>query len=54
MDRAQVGDMLALVNYVTRILEHARLAARTFPIWAYVSVTGLVVYLPLYRVYGYL
>ena len=32
---------------------HARLARWTFPIWLYVSVTGLVVYLLLYHVYGY-
>lgn len=36
-----------------RFDEHARLARWTFPIWAYVSVTGLVVYLLLYQVYGY-
>jgi uncharacterized membrane protein YozB (DUF420 family) len=24
-----------------------------FPVWAYVSVTGLIVYLLLYQVYGY-
>jgi putative membrane protein len=36
-----------------RFEEHARLARWTFPIWAYVSVTGLVVYLLLYQVYGY-
>jgi len=36
-----------------RFSEHARLARWTFPIWAYVSVTGLVVYLLLYQVYGY-
>jgi putative membrane protein len=36
-----------------RFTEHARLARWTFPIWAYVSVTGLVVYLLLYQVYGY-
>jgi putative membrane protein len=36
-----------------RFTEHARLARWTFPIWAYVSLTGLVVYLLLYRVYGY-
>lgn len=36
-----------------RFHEHARLARWTFPVWAYVSVTGLVVYLLLYRVYGY-
>lgn len=37
-----------------RFHEHARLARWTFPIWAYVSVTGLLVYLMLYQVYGYL
>lgn len=36
-----------------RFPEHARLARWTFPIWAYVSVTGLVVYLLLYQIYGY-
>ncbi len=37
-----------------RFAEHARLARWTFPIWLYVSVTGLVVYAMLYHVYGYL
>lgn len=36
-----------------RFRAHARLARWTFPIWAYVSVTGLAVYLLLYQVYGY-
>lgn len=36
-----------------RFVEHARLARWTFPIWAYVSLTGLLVYLLLYQVYGY-
>ena len=36
-----------------RFAEHARLARWTFPIWLYVSVTGLVVYAMLYHVYGY-
>ncbi|MDE0359052.1 MAG: DUF420 domain-containing protein [Gammaproteobacteria bacterium] len=36
-----------------RFTEHARLARWTFPIWLYVSVTGLVVYAMLYHVYGY-
>ena len=31
---------------------HRRLARWTFPIWAYVSVTGVVVYLMLYWIYG--
>ena len=33
-----------------RIAEHKRLVKWTFPIWAYVSVTGVVVYVMLYRV----
>ena len=54
---------VAVVPLVLRLLwlaghrrfhDHARLARWTFPIWAYVSVTGLVVYLLLYQVYGYL
>jgi len=36
-----------------RFRSHARLARWTFPIWAYVSVTGLIVYVLLYQVYGY-
>jgi protein SCO1 len=34
-----------------RILGHVRLAKWTFPIWLYVSVTGIVVYWMLYRLY---
>jgi putative membrane protein len=45
--------LLWLVRH-RRFRDHARLARWTFPIWAYVSVTGLLVYLLLYRVYGYL
>ncbi len=45
--------LLWLVRH-RRFRDHARLARWTFPIWAYVSVTGLVVYLLLYQVYGYL
>ena len=33
-----------------RIAEHRRIVRFTFPIWAYVSVTGVVVYVMLYRV----
>lgn len=36
-----------------RFVEHRSLARWTFPVWAYVSITGLVVYLMLYHVYGY-
>lgn len=31
--------------------QHARIARWTFPIWLYVSVTGVVVYLMLYQFY---
>jgi putative membrane protein len=37
----------------TRFQSHARLARWTFPLWLYVSLTGLVVYLFLYHIYGY-
>jgi uncharacterized membrane protein YozB (DUF420 family) len=36
-----------------RFQEHARLARWVFPVWAYVSVTGLLVYVLLYQIYGY-
>jgi uncharacterized membrane protein YozB (DUF420 family) len=36
-----------------RFDEHKRLARFVFPVWAYVSATGLVVYLLLYQIYGY-
>ncbi len=36
-----------------RFDEHARLARWTFPTWLYVSLTGIVVYVLLYHVYGY-
>jgi putative membrane protein len=32
-----------------RFEEHKRIATKTFPIWMYVSVTGVVVYLMLYH-----
>jgi len=33
-----------------RFVEHRRIARFTFPIWLYVSVTGVIVYVVLYRV----
>ncbi len=36
-----------------RFAEHKKLARFVFPVWAYVSVTGLLVYVLLYQVYGY-
>jgi uncharacterized membrane protein YozB (DUF420 family) len=46
---------LALVT-VTRALRsdfgrHVRIARWTFPLWVYVSVTGVVIYLMLYQMY---
>lgn len=35
--------------YQERFQEHVRLARWTFPIWMYVSITGVIVYLMLYR-----
>ncbi len=37
----------------SRFHAHARLARWVYPLWLYVSVTGLLVYLLLYHVYGY-
>ena len=37
-----------------RFAEHKKLARFAYPIWLYVSITGLVVYLMLYQLYGYL
>jgi len=47
-----VGALLYLA-WRSRFTAHARLARWTFPVWLYVSVSGLVVYLLLYHVYGY-
>lgn len=44
---------LLYLAFTNRRGEHKRLARWTFPIWLYVSVTGLVVYTLLYHVYGY-
>ena len=35
----------------SRFDRHVRIARWTFPIWMYVSVTGVIVYLMLYRLY---
>lgn len=53
---------VAVVPLVLRLLwlihrrrfhAHARLARWTYPVWLYVSITGLAVYVLLYHVYGY-
>ena len=35
-----------------RFDEHRRLARLVYPIWLYVSITGVLVYLMLYQIYG--
>ncbi|MDT8341021.1 MAG: DUF420 domain-containing protein [Longimicrobiales bacterium] len=45
---------LLFLAFRERFDEHRRLARWTFPVWMYVSVTGIAVYVLLYRVYGYL
>ena len=44
---------LLFLAFRERFDEHRRLARWTYPIWMYVSVTGIVVYLMLYRIYGF-
>jgi putative membrane protein len=45
---------LLYLAWKSRFDSHARLARWAFPIWLYVSVSGLLVYLFLYHVYGYI
>jgi len=35
-----------------RFDRHRRVARWTYPVWLYVSVTGVVVYIMLYQIYG--
>jgi len=44
---------LLYLAFNERFAEHRGLARWTYPIWLYVSVTGLMVYVLLYHVYGY-
>ncbi len=44
---------LLFLVWKSRFEAHSRLARWTFPLWLYVSVTGLLVYFLLYHVYGY-
>ena len=46
--------VLLSLNYGLRgkFDRHRRFARWTFPIWLYVSVTGVVVYIMLYQIYG--
>ena len=52
---AAVPFLAAITIYLgfsDRRVAHRRLARWTFPIWLYVSITGVVVYLMLYQIYG--
>lgn len=45
--------VLTLIFAFRQKFEHHRRIARwTYPIWLYVSITGVVVYLMLYQIYG--
>jgi uncharacterized membrane protein YozB (DUF420 family) len=39
----------AYLGYAARFEKHVPIARKTFPLWMYVSVTGVVVYLMLYQ-----
>lgn len=45
---------LLFLAFTSKFESHRRWARWVFPIWLYVSVSGLLVYLLLYHVYGYL
>jgi len=53
---AATVPILAIITLTLAFKEnfpkHRRIARWTFPIWAYVSVTGVLVYVMLYWVYG--
>lgn len=38
-------------GYTDQRVRHVRLARWTFPIWLYVSITGVIIYLMLYQLY---
>lgn len=48
---APLAVVTAVLGLRDRISSHARLARWTLPLWLYVSVTGVVVYWMLYRLY---
>jgi uncharacterized membrane protein YozB (DUF420 family) len=51
---AVVPLVLLSLNYGLRARfdRHRRISRWTFPVWLYVSVTGVVVYVMLYQIYG--
>jgi uncharacterized membrane protein YozB (DUF420 family) len=49
---APLALITAYLGLTNRLSRHVRLARWTMPIWLYVSVTGVVVYWMLYRLYA--
>jgi len=51
---AVVPLVLLSLNYGlrSRFDRHRRISRWTFPVWLYVSLTGVLVYIMLYRIYG--
>ena len=51
---AVVPLVLLSLNYGLRARfdRHRRISRWTFPVWLYVSITGVVVYIMLYQIYG--
>lgn len=47
-----VARLVYLVRH-RRFRSHAALARWVYPVWLYVSITGIMVYLMLYHIYGY-
>lgn len=47
-----LGTLTLYWGWRGRISKHRRLAKWTLPIWMYVSVTGVVVYVFLFKLYG--
>lgn len=51
---AVVPLVMLSLNYGlrSRFDRHRRISRWTFPVWLYVSITGVVVYIMLYQIYG--
>jgi len=51
---AAVPLVLLSLNYglSSRFDRHRKISRWTFPVWLYVSITGVVVYIMLYQIYG--
>ena len=47
-----LGTWTLVLGLKGRFEKHRRMARITFPIWVYVSVTGVIVYVMLFRIYG--